>query len=30
MFTARLLHGLDELSELHVVMNTNEKKYGLL
>jgi hypothetical protein len=29
MFTARLLHGLDELFGLHVVMNIN-KKYVLL
>jgi hypothetical protein len=27
-FTARLLHGLDELFGLHFVMNIDEKKYG--
>jgi hypothetical protein len=30
MFTARLLHGLDELFGLHVVMNNNESSHALL
>jgi hypothetical protein len=30
IFTARLLHGFDELFGLHVVMNINERKYALL